>query len=171
MSAPAPALAKVQRRVVVVRLADAAESVTVVSVAFWLSLIFFPVSFPHMIVRSWEHGNLLPAMVIFTLLLDAFLYLRVAHMLSARPGAIAAACLGSLPVLIVGGLSLVLQSAVSHTLSADLPNLQARVAEEILAHTYLGLVAGVFLPFLLIRLMQQVKAADYLFGVKSNPMH
>ncbi len=171
MSAPAPALAAKQRRVVVVRLADAAESVTVVSVAFGLALVLFPVAFPHMIVKSWEQGNLLPVMVLFTLLLDAFLYLRVAHLLSSKPGMLAAACLGSLPVLIVGGLSLVLQSAVSHTLSADLPNLQARVAEEILAHTYLSLVAGVFLPFLFVRLIQQVKVPDHRSGVRSNPAH
>jgi len=35
--------------------------------------------------------------------------------------------------------------------------LQSRVGEEILAHTYLGLVAAIFLPFLVIRLLQQAK--------------
>jgi hypothetical protein len=41
-----------------------------------------------------------------------------------------------------------------------MPNVQARVGEEILAHTYLGLVSAVFLPFLVIRLLQQFKAAN-----------
>jgi hypothetical protein len=160
MSAPAPALANVQRRIVIVRLADSAEAVAVISLLFGVLLIVFPESFPRLIVTTWQHGELMPFMMLFTLLLDACLYLRVAHMLAARPGVIAAAVLGSLPLLVVGGLSLLLQAAVHHTLSADLPNLQGRVGEEILAHTYLGLVSAIFLPFLVIRFLQQFKATN-----------
>lgn len=160
MSAPAPALAKTPRRLAVVRLADASEAVAVLSFMFGLLLVFFPVVFPRMIVTSWQHGQLMPIMMGFTLLLDTCLYLRVAYLQSAKPRPMAAACLGWMPLLVVGGLSLLLRSAVSHTLSAGLPNMQARVGEEILAHTYLGLVSAVFLPFLVIRLLQQFKAAN-----------
>ncbi|HLZ39612.1 MAG TPA: hypothetical protein VKQ11_01540 [Candidatus Sulfotelmatobacter sp.] len=159
MSAPAVALAKVQskRRIVVVRLADSAQAVAALSGIFALLLIVFPVSFPRLVVNGWQHGQLMPVMMAFTLLLDGCLYFRVAHLLSAKPGPVAAACLGSLPLLVVAGLSVLLQRAVHHLLSFDLPNLQARVGEEILAHTYLGLVAAIFLPFLVIRLLQQFK--------------
>ena len=160
MSAPALARVEAQRRIVVVRLADSAEAVAALSLVFGLLLVFFPVSFPKMIVSSWQHGQLMPAMMVVTLLLDTCLYLRVAHMLSAKPGVVAAACLGSLPLLVVAGLSLLLQGAVSRTLSGDMPNLQLRVGEEILAHTYLGLISAVFLPFLVIRLLQQFKATN-----------
>ena len=132
----------------------------VLSLVFGLLLVLFPVSFPRMIVNSWQHGQLMPVMMALTLLLDTFLYLRIAYMRSAKPGLVAAACLGSLPLLVVGGLSLLLQAAVSHTLSGDMPNLQLRVGEEILAHTYLGLISAVFLPFLVIRLLQQFKATN-----------
>ena len=158
MSAPAPALAvKTERRIVVVRLADASDAVTALSLMFAALLVLFPVAFPRMIFNSWEHGQLMPILMIITFLLDTCLYLRIAYLQSAKPGPVAAACLGSLPLLVVGGLSLLQQSAVSHTLAADLPNLQARVNEEILAHTYLGLVGGVFLPFLVIRLVRQFR--------------
>ncbi len=160
MSAPAVARAKVHERIVVVRLADAAEAMAVLSLVFGLLLVLSPVSFPKMIVNSWQHGQLMPAMMLLTLLLDTCLYLRIAYMRSAKPGLVAAACLGSLPLLVVGGLSLLLQSAVSHTLALDRPNLQLRVGEEILAHTYLGLISAVFLPFLVIRLLQQFKATN-----------
>jgi len=160
VSAPAPALAKAQRRIVIVRLADAAEAVALLSLVFGLLLVFFPVSFPRMIVNSWQHGQLMLVMMVLTLLLDTCLYLRVAHLRSSKPGVVAAACLGSLPLLVVGGLSLLLQGAVGRTLSGDMPNLQLRVGEEILAHTYLGLVSAVFLPFLVIRLLQQFKAIN-----------
>lgn len=157
MSAPAPALAKVQRRVVVVRLADAAEAVAVLSIAFALALVIFPVSFPQRIVASWQHGQLMMVMMILAFVLDTCLYVRVAHILSAKPGVLAAACLGSLPILVVAGMSLLLQKAVHSTLMMDLPNLQGRVGEEILAHTYLAMVSAIFLPFLAIRLAQQFK--------------
>ena len=132
----------------------------VLSLVYGLLLVFFPVSFPKVIVNSWEHGQLMPVMMALTLLLDTCLYLRIAFMRSAKPGIVAAACLGSLPLLVVGGLSLLLQGAVSHTLSGDMPNLQPRVGEEIVAHTYLGLISAVFLPFLVIRLLQQFKATN-----------
>jgi hypothetical protein len=160
VSAPAPALAKTPRRVVTVRLADAAEAVAALSLVFGLLLVFFPVSFPAIIVHSWQRGQLILGMMVFTLLLDTCLYLRVTYIRAATPGVVAAVCLGSLPLLVVGGLSLLLQGAVSQMVSADMPNLQLRVGEEILAHTYLGLVSAVFLPFLVIRLLQQFKATN-----------
>ena len=160
MTAAAPALVAVERRIAVVRLADVAKAVTALSFLFGLLLVVFPISFPRMIVSSWQGGRLMPVMMLFTFLLDTFLYLRVAYMQSAKPKPLAAACLGCLPLLVVGGLSLLLQSAVSHTIAWDMPNLQARLGEEILAHTYLGLVSAIFLPFLVIRLLQQFKDAD-----------
>lgn len=128
--------------------------------AFGLLLAFFPVSFTRIILHSWQNGHLIEAMMGITLLLDGYLYLRIAYRLSARPTALAAACLGSMPIIVVVGLSFLLQAAVSQTLSSDLPHVQARVVEEILAHTYLGLISGVFLPFLVIRLLQPFKATS-----------
>jgi len=160
VSSPAPALAERQRQIAVVRLADASQAVAVLSLAFALLLVFSPVWFPEMIVRSWQHGQLMPTMMAFTLLLDTCLYLRVAYLQSARPKPVAAVCLGSLPLLVIAGLSLLLQSAVSHTLSAGLPNPQARIGEEIVAQTYLGFVCSIFLPFLVIRLLQQFNAGN-----------
>jgi len=157
MSAPAPALAKAPRRIVTVRLADAALTVACLSLVFGFLLVFFPVSFARIIQNSWLNGNLTVAMIVITLSIDA--YVRIAYRLSAKPTVLAAACLGFLPVVVVTGLSFVLQSAVDYTLSGDLPNLEARLGEEILAHTYLGLVSGIFVPFLVIRLLQQLKAA------------
>ena len=158
MSAPAPALAKPQRPRVVVRLADAAVTVAFLSLIFGLVLVFFPVSFPRIIVTSWQRGYLVVIMMAITLVLDAVVYLRVAYLRKAKPPILVTACLGSLPIMVVGGLSFLMESAVTQTISLDLPNVQARVNEEILAHTYLGLVSAVFLPFLVIRLLQQFKA-------------
>ncbi len=160
MSAPAPSLAKTQQRIVAVRLADAAETIAVLSLIFGLLLVIFPVSFPRMIVNAWQHGQLMAIMMVLTLLVDSGLYVRVTWMQAAKPGLLAAACLGSLPLLVVGGLSLLLQSAVSHTLALDMSNLQSRVNEEILAHTYLGIVSAIFVPFLVIRFLQQFRAGN-----------
>jgi hypothetical protein len=160
VSAPAPALAKPERRTVVVRLADVAVTVGYLSLVFGLLLVFFPVAFPRIILQNWQNGHLIMAMMVITLSLDTYLYLRIAYLLSAKPSALAAACLGSLPIIVVVGLSFLLQAAVAQTLAGGLPNPQARVSEEILAHTYLELVSAVFLPFLVIRLLQQFKATN-----------
>lgn len=160
MSAPAPALSKTQQRIVVVRLADAAETIAILSLFFGLLLVILPVSFPRMIVNAWQHGQLMPIMMVLTLLVDSGLYVRVACMQAAKPGFLASACLGSLPLVVVGGLSLLLQSAVTHTLALDAPNLQSRVSEEILTHSYLGIVSAIFIPFLVIRFLQQFRAGN-----------
>lgn len=167
MSAPAPALAKPQRRTVTVRIADVAAAITCLSLGFGLLVVFFPVSFPQFLLHSWQTGSFIPAMMLLTLALDTCLYVRVSYLLSAKPTVLAAACLGSLPMIVVVGLSFLLHSAITHTLYADLPNLQGRVVEEVLAHTYLGLVSAVFLPFLVIRFLQQIKAASSGNGVES----
>jgi hypothetical protein len=159
MSAPAPALAKAPQRIVTVRLADAAVTVAYLSLGFGFLLVFFPVSFARIIQNNWLNGHLTVAMMVITLSIDVCLYVRIAYRLSAKPTVLAAVCLGSLPIVVAVGLSFCLQSAVHYTLSGDLPNLQARVGEEVLAHTYLGLVSGIFLPFLALRLLQQLKAA------------
>ena len=159
MSAPAPALAKPQRPTIV-RLADVGVIVASLSLIFGLLVVSFPVSFPRIIVTSWQGGYLVLVMMVLTLVLDAFLYLRVSYLRSSKPTVLVAACLGSLPIIVVGGLSFLLESAVTQTLSLDLPNVQGRVNEEVLAHTYLGLVAAVFLPFLVIRLLQQFKTTS-----------
>ena len=169
MSAPAPALAPspAARRTVTVRLADAAFTIGFLSLIFGLLLVSFPVLFGQIIQASWLHGNLTVAMMVITLAVDAGLYVRIAYRLSAKPSILAAACLGSLPIFVAVGVSFCLQSAVDYTLAADLPNLQGRVGEEILAHTYLGLVSGIFLPFLAIRLLQQSKTARSNRGTES----
>jgi hypothetical protein len=124
---------------------------------FGVALVCFPVSFPRVIVQNWWSGRLTVAMILFTVLLDVGLYLRVAHRRSAHPGRLASAFLGSLPVIVVVGLSLLLKAAIARTLLTDVPNLQGRIAEEILAHTYFALISAAFFPFLVIRLLQQFK--------------
>lgn len=159
MSAPTLALAEAQQRKVIVRLADSAVAAAYISVAFGLLLIFFPVSFPRIIVQNWWNGRLTMAMIVFTLLFDSALYLRVAHLLSAKLEILAPGCLGSLPIMIVVGLNSLLQAAISLTLSGHLPNVEARISEEIVTHTYLELVSAVFIPFVVIRLLEQFKTA------------
>ena len=156
MSSTAAVLAKENAPAMslVIRLSDAAALVAFVSTAFALGMLSLPVSFPAAIVRSSQEGRLTPALIVFTLFLDAGLYLRVAHRLSIKPRLLMAACLGCLPIFIVVGLSVAFEGSVSD-IAVNYPNASARIAEEILAHTYFTIVAAIFLPFLLIRLVQQ----------------
>jgi protein-S-isoprenylcysteine O-methyltransferase Ste14 len=139
------------------RLADPAVTLACVSLIFGLLLVVFPVSFPRMIVQNWQNARLTPIMILFTVSLNLGLYLGVAHQRSSRPGILASACLGSVPVFLLAGLNFLLQATIAHTLSLDIPNAFARVDEEIIAHTYFALIASMFGPFLLIRLGQQFR--------------
>jgi hypothetical protein len=156
-SAPALSLTQASPATLTVRLADPAAAVAYVSLAFALALIFFPVSFPALIVRTSQQGRLIPAIIVFSLLLDAALYIRVAPLLSIKPRLLVASFLGSLPIFIVVGLGVSFENAISQALVEYPYNVSARIAEEILAHTYFTLVSAIFLPFLLIRLVQQFK--------------
>lgn len=155
MSAPAPALANEPRRTVAMRLADPAAMLAYVSFIFGLLLVFFPVSFPQIIIHNWQNARLTPIMILFTVSLNLGLYLKVTYQRSARPGILASACLGSVPVFVLAGLNLLLQATIAHTLSGDIRNALARVDEDILTQTYFALIAAIFAPFLLIRLGQQ----------------
>lgn len=157
MSAIAPVLVQTKQRIVVVRLADVSFAMASLSGSFALLLLLFPVWFPQQVFLAWQRGYLTTFIAVFTLLLDGALYLRIAHMHSAKPGILHAVWLGSMPVLVSLASTLVLQSVISDTVRRDLPNLNQRLIEEVLAHTYLGIMAAVFVPFLIIRLTQQVR--------------
>lgn len=156
MSAPATALAIDQptRRPAAVRLADVAAPMSCLSLLFGLLLIVFPVSFPHLVLRIWENGYLTVGLMALTLALDAAVYIRIVYRMAAKPSALAAVFLGSLPIIIVTALSFLLHAAIAETLAGALPSLQDRITNEVLAHTFLGLLAGIFLPFLVVRLLQ-----------------
>lgn len=157
MSAAAPALAKEQSRTLAMRLADPAGTLACVSLIFGLLLVIFPVGFPRVIIENWQNARLTPVMILFTVSLNLGLYLSVAHRRSAKPGILAAACLGSMPVILLAGLNFLLQATIAHTLSGNIANASALVHEEILTHTFFALIAAIFGPFLVIRLAQQFR--------------
>ena len=141
-----------------VRLADVAAVVGWVSVMFGLAVVLFPAWFPKLVATAWQNGRLSFGMSIFAVVVDLGLYLYLAHRLSVTPPYLAVgACLGLLPVAIVTGFSMLLQSAMAYILQGYFANVQERVNEEILTNTYLTLVASIFLPSLVIRLMQHFK--------------
>jgi hypothetical protein len=160
VSASAPALATQSHPALAMRLADPAATLAYVSFIFGLLLVVFPVSFPRIIVQNWQNARLTPIMILFTVSLNLALYLGVAHRRSSKPGILASACLGSVPVFLLAGLNFLLQATIAHTLSGNIPNALARVDEEILAHTYFALIAAIFGPFLLIRLGQQFRKTN-----------
>ena len=159
-SAAAPALAQQARPTVAMRLADPAIMLANVSLVFGLLLIVFPTSFPHIIINNWQNARLTPILIFLTVSLNLGLYLRVAHRRAAKPGIMASACLGSVPVVVLAGLNLLLQRTILQTFSGDFANASGRVNEEILAHTYFAVIAAIFAPFLIIRLAQQIRKSD-----------
>jgi len=160
MSAAATALVKEQPRTLAMRLADPAATLAYLSLLFGALLVVFPVAFPHVIIANWQNARLTPIMIFFTVSVNLGLYLGVAHQRAARPGILASACLGSVPVILLAALNFILQATISHTLAGNVPNSLALVDEEILAHTYFAMMAAIFVPFLVIRLAQQFHSTE-----------
>lgn len=156
MSAPAPALDQRPGPIIVVRLSDSSGVAACVSFAFALALALFPVSFPGVISKNWFNGHLVLTLALVCCLLNAVSYLRVAHMLSRKPGLLASAALGFFTVVTVVGLS-AMETTVVAAWIAGLPNPQPYTTEEILAHTYFTLISALFFPFLAVRLLQNFR--------------
>jgi len=119
-SGAAAALAKEARHTVAMRLADPAIMLANVSLIFGVLLIVFPSSFPHLILKNWQNARLTPILILLTVALNLGLYLRVAHRRAAKPGIMASACLGSVPVIVLAGLNLLLQRTILQTFTGDI---------------------------------------------------
>ena len=156
MSAPAPALDPTPEPIVVIRLSDSAALAAYVSFAFAIALALFPASFPAVISKNWLNGHLVLILALCSCLLNAVSYLRVAHMVSRKPGLLASAALGFFTVVTVVGLT-VIETKVIGSWIIGLPNPQPRLTEEILAHTYFTLMSSLFFPFLAVRFLQRFK--------------
>jgi hypothetical protein len=150
MSAPAPALAPIQTPVKV-RMGDAANACGWLSVAFASLVLLLPRAFPHLIASSWQTGQLLPALSFFVVLMNGAFYMKVAHLQQAKPSLAAAAYLGALTVAVLVWSTFLLNFAVLHIQLQFVPNVEARVREEVLAHIYFAMVAAIFIPHLVVR--------------------
>lgn len=156
MSAPAPALVPAPARVVRIRLADPALAAANLSLVFAVLLVCFPVSFPRMIVENWLQGRLTLLLAVLSCSLNGALYLWVAHLRRAKLGFLTSAFLGSMTVVTVLGSSVLQTAALAGELKS-MPNPQACADEMVVANTYFALIAGVFLPYLLIRFAQNLR--------------
>ena len=156
MSAPAPAPVPQQRRMLRIRLSDPAAAAAYVSLMFAVLVLIFPARFPALLADGWFTGRLTPALIVIAGLLNAGVYLRVAHLRSAKPGLAGSAVLGMLTALTLVGLML-LESQVVRVQISHASNPQAYVTEEILAHTYFGVISGLFIPYLFLRFAQALK--------------
>jgi hypothetical protein len=153
MSTPAPALAATPRPIVSVRLGDAANAATCMSVIFSLLLVVFPASFPNLIMQNWFNGHLTEGVLLFALLFNYALYVRIVRQRGAKADRLALLALGVATALTVIGFSFVLPAAVLMKHWRE----QAIVREEVLALVYFAVVAAVIIPFLIIRFTQDRK--------------
>jgi hypothetical protein len=153
MSAPAPGLAAASKPTVKVRLGDSANAATCISLIFSLLLVVLPTSFPNVIMENWFNGRLTAGVLLFALLFNCILYMRIARQRCAKTAPLAFLTLTLVTALTVIGFSLVLPASVLMTHWRT----QARVREDVLALVYFAVLAAVFFPFLIMRFTQDRK--------------
>jgi hypothetical protein len=148
MSAPAPAPALKPRRMLRIRLSDPAAA-AYVSLLFAVLVLIFPVSFPRMLADGWFTGRLTPALIVIAGLLNAGVYLRVAHLRSAKPGLAGSAILAMLTALTLVGLMLlgVASRAIANLAGKQSPGVcHGGDSHSYVLRTDFGLVHSLSLP-------------------------
>jgi hypothetical protein len=153
MSAPAPGFVPAPEPTVKVRLGDSANAAACVSLTFSLLLVVSPAYFPDVIIESWFTGRLTAGLLLFALLFNCALYMRIARLRSSKTDPLAFLAIGLGTAMTVIGFSCLLPAAVLMTQW----RVQARAHEEVLALAYFAVVAAVFFPFFIIRFTQDLR--------------
>ena len=155
MSAPAPGLTTPPKPIVMVkvRLGDAANAATCVSLIFSLLVVVLPESFPNVVIQNGLNGHLAAGVLLFAMSFNCAIYLRIAKQRCAKADARVLLALGFITALTVIAFSFILPVAVLMTQWQS----QARMREEVLALVYFAVLSAVLFPFLVIRFTQDRK--------------
>jgi membrane protein YdbS with pleckstrin-like domain len=107
-------------------------------------------------MENWFNGHLTAALLVFALLFNCVLYMRIARQRGAKADRLAFLALGVVTAVTVIGCSFMLPATVLMRHWRE----EARVHEEVLALVYFATLAAVFFPFLVIRFTQDRKKKD-----------
>lgn len=150
-----------------VRLSDSAVLAGVVSLSYAACLMAFPRDLPLLLHRTYYAGYFFRMLAILLVVSNGLLFVLICKRRSQKPNLLTLAYIAFLTItLVVIFRALVVvadeQAQVSYLLLH-----QSRPggigSEELLLYTHLGIVSGIFLPNVLVRLTQ-----DYAWGTNSR---
>jgi cytochrome bd-type quinol oxidase subunit 2 len=143
-----------------VRLSDSAVLAGVVSLLYAIALIAFPRAFPVLLQRIFQWGPFFPALTAVLVLTNEILFVLISRRRHQRMGVVTPVYLAFLTVAIVAFFRLFIYAADPQAQPFQLiPRISGRIqdgisSEERLVYMHLITVAGIFLPYLLVRVTE-----------------
>lgn len=149
------------------RLSDSAVLAGAVSLIYAASLIAFPDAIPHLLARIFQGGYFFRTLALLLVAANEFLFVLICKRRGQKLSLFTLGYIGFLTVTLVFVFrALVLfadeQAQISY-LSLHMSGHAGIGAEELLLYTHLGIVSGIFFPYVLVRLTQ-----GYVSGTHSE---
>lgn len=141
-----------------VRLSDAAVLAGTVSLLYALALMLWPSEFPQALDRVFHGGYFYYALALPLVASNAILFVLISRRRNQKPNWLTHGYIAFLTVTLVFVLRALLLYADEQAQIAHFHRYTSFGggigAEEILLYTHLGIVSGIFLPYLIVRLTQ-----------------
>ena len=141
-----------------IRLSDSAVLAGGVSLLCAAAVMAFPRTFPELVKHIFYAGYFFRTLAIVLLAANEMLFLFLCNKRAEKVNLLTSAYIAFVTVGWVFALRALVVLANEHALLAHLslpvPSRDGIGAEELLLYTHLGMVSGIFVPFLLVRLTQ-----------------
>jgi len=141
-----------------VRLSDSAVLAGVISVTYAAALMFLPHAFPEVLQRVFDRGYFFRTIALLLVITNEILFLVICKRRHQKPNLLTLGYIAFLTITLVFVLRMLVmfadeQAQISHVL-LHMSGRSAIGSEELLLYTYLGIVSGIFFPYVLVRLTQ-----------------
>ena len=155
-----PTTASSSLSTVKVRLSDSAVLAGVVSLLYAIALIAFPRAFPELLQRIFQWGPFFPALAGALVFTNEILFVLISRRRHQRMGVLTPVYIAFLTIAIVAFFRFFIYAADPQAQPFQLiPRISGRIqdgisSEERLVYMHLIAVAGIFLPYLLVRVTE-----------------
>lgn len=141
-----------------VRLSDSAVLAGVVSLAYAAAVMIFPHAFPGWLQRVFDNGYFFRTLGGFLVITNQILFLLICRRRNQKPNLLTLGYIAFLTITLVFVFRMFVmfadeQAQISHVL-LHLSGRSAIGSEELLLYSHLGIVSGIFFPYVLVRLTQ-----------------
>ena len=142
-----------------VRMSDSAVLGGAVSLLYAFGLMACPRAFPELLARIFGQGYFFPALALLLVTTNEILFVVISSRRHQKPGLLTPGYVAFLTIAVIFGFWLLvgtadLQTQLSHLVSTSSRARDGISSEELLVYTYLAMVSGVFLPYLMVRMTQ-----------------
>lgn len=158
-----------------IRMSDSAILAGCVSLLYAFFLMVWPTAFPHLLARVYYGGYFYRTLAVLLVAANEILFAFIFKRRNQKPNPMTAAYIALLTVTLVFGLRAVLmvadeQAQLAHFLQHSATHGGVTPA-ELLVYTHLGIVSGIFLPYLVVRLTQNYTSATQYAELELKARH